>query len=495
MSTDKTLLVYATPGISLSHLAIEREVIENHFDHYQKKILVRCTGQLPSCSLNPVHNNIACHLCRKRTQVNVVDQFDWDKIYSPPQASREHNIELNPFDTVDELMAYSYRGIEIGRGIGSSLISISRDADYDPRINHELIDRFISQAKALVDFYHTILEAHRVTDVLLFNARFYEVFPLKELCKSLGINYYTHERGANFSKYQLIQNNTVHSIAHRKESMNALWNEAGPDKFEIANTWYKEKKEGAIKTETDFTVGQKSEELPRGFDPSIHNVSIFNSSEDEFKSIKEWSHDLFENQNEIIIRICQAMRSNSKVKFYLRFHPNLKGISTRQLQELNAAGLNNLEIIRPESSISTYALMLASDKVLSFGSRTAIESAYWNIPSITYGKNFYQSLDSLYNPKSFEELIALLNDLNLKSKKGDDLLKAAYFLQERGMPLRHVQAKSKNEVYYKNKRLQTFKKDYFGILKVLVGSKVKWKFNFEKFNMRKLGWRDLSKLK
>jgi hypothetical protein len=182
--------------------------------------------------------------------------------------------------------------------------------------------------------------------------------------------------------------------------------------------------------------------------------------------IKEWNHDLFKSQNEIIIKTAEALDAIDKnIRLYLRFHPNLKGLSSREEEELNQKKLNNLVIIPPESNISTYALMFNSDKILSFGSRTSIEAAFWGKPSIIYGKSFYHTLSSLYVPSSFEELIGYLSDKSLKRKQSSDYNKAALFLKERGNRPTHIVINNKNDLRIKN---ELFKVPKIKLLKYIL---------------------------
>lgn len=494
MSEAATILVYSTCGLSLPHLAIEREIIEKHLLGFSRKVLLKCDASFDSCYFNPLHNMLACALCKKRTRDFIETPFKFDKVYTIENAEKSLELNFEEFKDVYGLMNYSYKGIDIGRGIGSSMISIKRDVDLD--INHykNYIIKLLEQAAKLVDQIDLIVKREKVTDVLLFNGRFFEQYPILAYCKKRGLNYYTHEKGANFKNYQFIKNNTVHSLIYRKQQLDEVWESFEGDPVITAQKWYEDKKSGNIKTEANFTGEQKASLLPDGFDKGKHNIVIFNSSEDEYKSIKEWQHDLFTDQVDIITRVCQGLIVDKEIKLYLRFHPNMKGLADKQLSALRTQNLTNLTIIIPESPVSSYKLMLEADKVLSFGSRTSIEAAYWGIPSVIYGKSFYQSLASLYNPLDFKALIETLLNKRLKPKKGKDLLQAALFLQERGFNLTYADIKSKNEVYYKGEKMissvlslpmsLSFSKEQINI----------WKENLKLFKNQKLGLKTLKDL-
>jgi hypothetical protein len=89
-------------------------------------------------------------------------------------------------------------------------------------------------------------------------------------------------------------------------------------------------------------------------------------------------------------------------------HPNMRKMSAAEREKWFALESKALTVIHPESPVSTYALLRAADKVLSFGSTVGIEATYWGKPSILAGRCFYEGLGATYNPASHEELVELL---------------------------------------------------------------------------------------
>ena len=127
--------------------------------------------------------------------------------------------------------------------------------------------------------------------------------------------------------------------------------------------------------------------LPSGLTPQARNVVIFNSSEDEFATLEDWSNPHYRSQNEGLAHILGGLQQTSSLKLFVRVHPNLKGLDnaqTRQLQEL-ARRFPGVEFIAAESPISTYALVDAADAVLTFGSTVGVEALYRRKPSILMG--------------------------------------------------------------------------------------------------------------
>ncbi|MEO5905648.1 MAG: hypothetical protein ABIQ11_02905, partial [Saprospiraceae bacterium] len=97
---------------------------------------------------------------------------------------------------------------------------------------------------------------------------------------------------------------------------------------------------------------------------------------------------------------------------------------------------NNLTIILPNEDVSTYDLMMQSDKIITFGSSVGIEAAAFQKVSILAGKTFYMNLGSTFNPSSHIEVIQMIQDKTLMPKDRTGAYKYAYFLSNFGIPYR-----------------------------------------------------------
>lgn len=446
-SQSKTLLVFTTCGINLQHLAIEKEAVLNIWDDYDRHVLLSCNGSLPSCYMNPAHNLFGCGLCISRTQKNLAT-LEFDEKFTIKR-SIEEKIKLGSHKVPTSLYGYSYKEIDVGTGVASSLISYRREPNIELARVKELTRAMLNQACSLVDQIEKIDQIEGISCIHLFNGRFYETHPLIEYCRKHQIDFITHEQSGRFTRMRTFFNTTPHSIANRKIEVEQAWAKANPiDKFEIASQWFQGKKERSLKSTTHFAENQVRGKLPEIFEDDKIKIGIFNSSEDEFKAIREWQHTLYTDQKEIIIRILERFQSDDKVVFYLRFHPNLKGHSDKMIRTLEEGNFSNLHIIPPESHIDSYALIESVDKILTFGSTVSIEAAYLGTPSIIYGNSYYASLPSLYRPSNFEDLSSLLLEEDLPSRSGEDLLEIAYYLSTGGDPLQRIKIESKNKVLF-----------------------------------------------
>lgn len=451
---EKKLIVFSTVGLNLPHLGLELEAIHHLKDNYKNLELVTCNINLPSCYLNPTQNLLACTACQVRTNNELKNRFNFSKIHFLPKTkNKDPKIDNKDLANMDGLMNLSYNGIDYGRGIASSLISIFRNADIELSSKKQIIDEWASWCIEFIDFLPTILSMNH--EVLIFNGRFFETYPIISYCEQNGITFFTHEKGSNFSRYQLIKNSTPHSLVTRDEQMRAKWNPSTKEKIDIATKWFEDKRTSKITTEKDFTKEQQKGSLPEDFNHDKHNVVIFNSSEDEFKSIKEWNHDLYNSQNELIYRLATSTLDDKSIHYTLRFHPNLAVVGDYLYTEIKAFNLPNLTVVGPREKIDSYSLLANSDKVLTFGSRMSIEAAYSRIPSIIFGNSFYNPLESLYTPTNFDSLKELITNKSLKPIESNDYLMAAYFLLQRGEKCIKVDIIDKNNVTFEEQKLKT----------------------------------------
>ena len=164
------------------------------------------------------------------------------------------------------------------------------------------------------------------------------------------------------------------------------------------------------------------------------NIVIFNSSDDELASIGADydSYSLFKSQYAGICSILEHFSRERDYCFYLRMHPNLSKLDNTFVNELLglADKFDNITVIAPAEKISSYSLMDAADKVISFGSTMGVEANYFGKPSILLSASAYYNLGVCYLPVSMDELWEMIKaDLHPLAKEG--AIKYAFYLLDR----------------------------------------------------------------
>lgn len=465
----KKVLFYSTNSLGILHLGEELELLNKYTNDGADIHILKCSGGLGSCYLNATHNLFGCAMCiASRDSSHAQFNFDKAKIH----LVKDFNLDIDfpQFENLDQILGYYYKDISIGRGVASSCISLLREYEIngsDTR-QQELIKELLKTAVNVSENLLELLEQEEFDEILFFNGRFTELYPAMEIAKLRGITFYTFERGATEAQYQFFKNALPHSISKRTEYMNQLWEEAGDGKYQLATDWFESQVNSADGVSKRFTAHQSEGKLPTQFEKDKMNVVIFNSSEDETKVIEEWQFGAYKHQNEAIKKIVENFKGNDSIQFYLRVHPNLRGVDSIQIREIDAFEFDNLKVIDGYSDISTYALIKNADKIICFGSTVGIEATYLGKVSLMFGRSLYENIDASYCPKTYDELFELITDENLVPKEKENTLRYAYYRANYGLFHEHFKFENKRLGYFKGKKLkQVSFRSFITLLKLL----------------------------
>lgn len=457
------ILFFSNQGLAPLHLGIELEVLSKLIsDKNNQVVSITCNAKLPGCYFNPTKNILGCSLCESRTNFfhKKIDGVKDFSIVNKP----EPDLKVPFFENLFELEQLNYKGVNIGRGIASSLISLTRDFEVQNPIHKYKIKELYHLSISSYEILSNEIQKHRPNQVYFFNGRFAECHVLLQICKREKIDFFTLEVAA-LGKYLVFKNALPHSIKERDRLMSYMWESANKNKrVEVAKDFFEKKRKGVFQEQYMHTSQQKLFKLPEKWDNNKRNVAIFNSSEDEMKVIEEWRHDFYSSQNEVIGEICEFMAQNKDFHFYLRVHPNLGVLENSQVRQIKTFNYPNLTIIHPHEEIDSYALVENSEKVITFGSTIGIESTFLQKPSIMFGRSFYENTDSVYTPKAYSELFDLIQTENLVPKPKENTYSYGYFVSSFGTAFERFEYKDKNNAFYNGEKI---KRGYFSTIKYL----------------------------
>lgn len=451
----RKILVFSPTGLTSKQIGLTAEIVEKLLAEDNHVTFVQCDAVLQNCYFNRVHNILGCAACQSRMQ----KVLQWAGLSPQHIVKLKHYHEVDKvllpsFSNFDELAAFTFHNIPVGRGAASSIVSYFRDYHIDSEKYGQLIDIELRKAINVLLNFKELFDQLQPDELYLFNGRFAEVFPVMELATQRELPFYTIEAGAQ-NRYELFRNGLPHSIRIRTERMLELWRNApAQDRLKIGREWFEKKRKRDETYEISFTKSQKQGRLPAGFDHDKRNILLLNSSEDELKAIMEWQTPLFKSQNEAIEQIVRFFIDNPTFQFYLRVHPNLGKVDNVQMQEISGMAFPNLTIIPPGDPIDTYHLIDSCEKVISFGSTAGIEATYWGKPAILYGKGFYAYLNATYRPASFEELVVLIQQKDLSPKPQERTLPYGFYWSTYGQPTDFFLFAGLHASRYKGKRLR-----------------------------------------
>jgi len=419
----------------IPHLVTDLEIIAKHLNKGDEVHIIQCSGDIPSCEPNPNFFKVGCILCKSRRDRGL-------NITGLPEKFR-HKLDLHKFlkdrdfpefSSIKELNEYKVDGIDYGMMVASTLISMVREPDPDLSLYKNFVENNLRMAMGIYDAITYHIKDIKPDLFYLFNGRYVAMRPALRASQDLGTKTYLHERAGVLQRYVLIEDTLPHDLKYQKKQIESYWNDecSFDEKEEMASGWFEERRCGKDQSWHSHTKSQTKGDIPEGFDPSKRNIAIFISSEDEFEAISDWKNPIYRNQNEAIRAIVNSEISKDMM-FYLRIHPNLKGVKNTQTREMDDLEASNLIKIHPEDKIDSYQLMESCEKCITFGSTLGIESIFWGRPSILVGRCFYEDLEGLHTPVNHEELIDLIN-ANLDSPPKIGALKYGYWQSVYGEP-------------------------------------------------------------
>jgi hypothetical protein len=431
----KHVMFFHSHNLWPSHFETELELIELLKKEGIKISSFICNGTLVGCDINPSNNLNQCSKCIniRKKGYDLISLLD-NVIEVKPDKNKPFPI-AEKIISIEDVKKLHYKNFDVGYAALSSIVSRVRN----PYITYDdyktEFDNLIQKSIGTYNFFLSKLEHLKPDAVIIFNGRFAYSRALVRACEALGIKYYTHERGASKDKYMLFENALPHDISYFNKLLQESWDNKQvkeDEKVSIGKQFYIERAKGKQQSWFSFTDKQNKDELPEYWDENKHNIVIYLSSEDEFIAIgDQWGKTLFKNQIDGLKYIFRDTFDAKMIKFYIRIHPNSKTLK-KFIEEIFEFENEQIRIIHPESTISSYKLLKKADKIITFGSTMGIEATYWGKPSINLGNCFYKDLNVTYNPNDVGEVITFINNLTLLPKHKLNTLKYGYHLSSVG---------------------------------------------------------------
>ena len=467
--------IFSPYATVVPHFETELDIAQQHLDAGDRVEFFNCTGQLANCDFNPHREPERCQQCIGRRNMGfellsstasapVQHQFE-DHCPNPkkvPPAGNSRREELRTrFDSVDDLTNYRIDQFDIGYAVLSSIVSICRDPEPDLVQHERLVERFA--ITAFEAYFQTLdylgrrqSENQPVDRAYVYNGRFAAMRAIFRACEKMKVDCFLHERGCDGQHYELLKNHLPHDLVMIEKAIRDRWEQAAsnPDRERIASSWFHDRLNRVEKVWHSFVKDQQAGRLPSDFDTSRKNISIFCSSDDEFVAIgKAWQNDLYPNQVVAIDLIARDLHQQQpETQIYLRVHPNLKDVENQRLSDMLSLDHPNLTVIEPGAPIDTYALIRASDTVVSFGSSVGSEAVFWGKPSVLLGPCFYQNLGGVYRSHSHQQTIELLcSTLDPQNKTG--ALMYGHWFQTRGFKHKYFESTGLFEGTFKQQTL------------------------------------------
>jgi hypothetical protein len=407
-------------------------------------LLVCKGGDKYSCAKNILSIKLICNLCKyKRDKLINTLKGDYKIIETP---AIKNVIFQKKFINFKKLKNYYYRGMDNGLATYSSYITNTRDKNLEGFIATRIILKNLNTTNLLSDFYYNLLKNFFFSEVYSYNSRMNLYRPLLRASSALKIK---------FNNLETIHDNRSLKVINLKD---AIVNDYDKIPKLINNYWKKnpsinrskivkkfflniKKFNKQMEQPRSYLADQRYGILPSNFNKKKYNITFFVSSEDEYETvIKKNYKPIFKDQLDCILEICKIITNKQDFILWIRMHPNLTGLNWSYVANIyNFEKLyNNVFVIKPDSEISTHAIMRDSNLILGLRSRTLLESVYINKPTISLGNSYWSRLGPFNTILTKKKLKKLILSRNVRPLSNLAAKKYAFFFSKSGKKIKYI---------------------------------------------------------
>lgn len=488
------ILIYLAPPPNEDTLGVHLDIAVKERKKGNEVILLCCDHSLGLCMRNPRGNRFLCRFCEQCQQEAIQRYLPNVQHIWMRDCLKKFGISSYPeltYRNCDELMNLTWKGVEIGYGVMSTYISLTRNLY--PAINDESKHYFNALIREEFDTLAVIenMQHDFNFDLIVFqNGRGAQFKPLINFCQREKIDFWCTETIPNgdISFTNHFWNSYPHDAGSLKKKYQNFWNqshESEEEKTRIGRSFYEKRRNSKPAGDVVYTKSQHKGLMPTTWRTDKENIVIFNSSEDEFAAISKMFEEdkVFVSQLEGVKAIVSHYVNDFSKHFTLRVHPHLRDIPYHYHTDIYKLDYPNLTVIPADSPISTYALMDAADKVVVFGSTAGIEASFWGKPVINLAPTFYNCLDVVYIPRLPEDVWGLIDTPSLPPRQSIFALMYGYFTMSDKHQTTEFLSLKYNALEIGHKKIiyydwQTIFGSHllFCLSKVIVGFIAKWNF-------------------
>lgn len=393
------------------HFVAELNYLQTHIQNGDYVSLVECDEYLRNCECNRSHSLVQCMRCigiRQHGLTKLSRQPTMLPLVLPSYRGKAPDDLPLKFSSLDELKSFKMDGCDLGMAVFSSLVDRSSNTEPDVKELQSTVRDLLCDAWRVWKSAVEILQSDRYDRVYIFNGRYAAARPWLRACQATDTRYFTHERSGHLGKYQLFDQSVPHEPTQYAQRVSKFWELAGdnPETYQEGCEFFDERPKGLLTGWTSFVGKQQSDMLPLSWDNQRRNISVFATTNGEYVSLRDlFAEGLYETQTDAFLDLLsQANEVDKSLFFYIRLHPNSISEKIRWWEDERFAHAKNVEIIPPDSSVSSYALLWASEKSVCFLSSVGLEATYWGKASMILGKAFYSGIEAAYEPKTREEV-------------------------------------------------------------------------------------------
>jgi hypothetical protein len=366
-----------------------------------------CGGRLPVCDVAPVHvaPPMPCHSCREYATSAIgsagFSAITLRELVDVRARAAAARARVGRLKSIGDCEAYTLHDLPVGRLVRISVAwFLSRGTLPDTPEALRAYRTFLVSGSVVLEAFERLLERVEPDRIFLLNGSFFAERILLELARRRGISVTTYEKGFMIDTVVVAQDGFASDLLVDE----AAWQEASTRPLDVAESQqiaaYLEERRSGGRTLANFWRDRVDEErlvrtelnlLPgRPVIAMFCNItwdSAVQGKDIAYRSMGDWVVDVIgwarEHQEaDLVIRVHPA-----EVK--LTNHPTLE----RMCEHINANAHplpENVRIVPPESSLSSYTLMELASVGMVYTSTVGIEMAVMGIPVIVAAETHYR---------------------------------------------------------------------------------------------------------
>lgn len=350
------------------------------------------------------------------------------------------------YATVAELLNKRVDTFEIGRAALSSLAQVMQSDLTSREILplRPMLNEIITSGLAVYFSVKKLLQSGRPDEVILFNGRFIHDAAVLAACRTFGIPFKLHERGASPDKFYVC-GFVLHDAKSRYQEAVKYWDvdrKKGLPTRQLAKEYLDARiDKGAggawISFSAHFDRTTDFEAVKQNIGMKTNKFWVyFQSSNDEYAFIDrslvkptEWSR-----QEELVEFLAATLPDDTTL--IVRIHPHMQKKNKADLeswiefQEKVCAQSSRVIVIREDQSVNSYLLARHAKHVITCGSTLGMEAIYLGTKSICCGSAIWGYANGVAQVFDFQALSeALRKDEQVDP---DVILPIAYWQATRG---------------------------------------------------------------
>ena len=397
---NKKIAIFAnyslgSPPFELHNGLIEKLKAKNHVTVYL------CNASIKGCTPNPTKEYFTCRYCISR-----------QALY------RELHPEVE-FKILPDLAAVKSQGVSnaiiesLDLSAMSSVASYTRCTDEsDLNVAWKKTLRGLEEtSQSLFSYFVTEIEQFKFDAICTFNGRFVEAKPVIEAAKFCKIEFGVVEVKKSVNPI-FFMNELIHSIDANTRRAFQFYLADIRKARKNADKFFSSKIQNISTGDPIYTKDQVKGTLPRDLDTSKKIITIYPSSDDEYKFIgKEWDGIVPHSQIEEISALI-ANISDSEFQVIIKMHPNqakTAGNVLQQYYELQSTFCNAV-VEAPESKVDSYELLFKSDIVVNFASTIGVEANYFGKVVVMIGDTNFSRMKIGYQTYTGKEAAQLISE-------------------------------------------------------------------------------------